>query len=247
MRNFFLQLTYGNTSSFKMYTYDTLNNKYVNRLDLLAHSYFDASFSLNILTFILPKSWGTSPSGDMAHIYFDLFASLAVTNVTDTFSKSSPATDLNYNIKSNVFGLNVKASFSDAFNTNFNIDLGYRLMYISPSSSTINPNQSPQNSNVGSINYQQNSSKDFLTKGNYPYNQFEVLVSYNTGAGGTTSNQSATTSNSNVFLKYTYVSNYAGVNSKHYANNYFQFQIGYVLDISKIFYSQPATTASTAK
>ncbi|NIG56444.1 hypothetical protein [Chitinophaga sp. Cy-1792] len=235
LRNFTLQMTYGNTDGFKMYTYDTLGNRYVNRLDLLAHAYFNGTFNLNALSFIVPMNWNTNPSGDMAHIYLDFIFGLAVTNVTDTLKASTPATDKLYNIKSNYYGFNLKASFSDAFKSNFNIELAYKMLLIAPSTSIVNPNENPQNSNVSSIHYPANSTKSFLNKGKYPYNQFDVWISYNTGSGSN-GNQQAAKSNSCIFIKYTLISNWAGASSRHYANNYFQFQIGYILDISKIFY-----------
>ena len=44
--------------------------------------------------------------------------------------------------------------------------------------------------------------------------------------------------NSNIFLHYAYTSNFASKKSTNFYNNYFQFQLGYSMDITKIFKSK---------
>jgi hypothetical protein len=247
-RNFILQLTYGNTDNFKLYTYDTLGSRYANRLDLFSHSYFNGNLSLNLLTFVVPKNWKKN-EGDMAHIYLDFFSSLAITNVIDTLKKNDPATSKSFNVKSNVFGLNLKAAFSNAFDTRFNIEVASRVLWLSPSSGSINSKLNPQQSDIPDLSNTLNTSKSLVAENNFPYAQFDVLVQYLTGnnAVTTTSNQDNNTiSNSNIFLKYSYTTNTAKGFGKRYPNNYFQFQIGYALDISKLFYAQSPTKSDVS-
>ena len=80
------------------------------------------------------------------------------------------------------------------------------------------------------IYLEQNLNKSFIakTKQVSKYIGFEAVVLYNTAAD-------PTASSSNVFLRYSYTSNYPSINSQRYPNNYFQFQLGYNLDITKIF------------
>jgi hypothetical protein len=224
-RNGYFQIVYGNTDNFKMYTFDTLNDKYVNKLDLMAHSYLNANLRLNLLTYIIPQN---HKEGDMAHLYLDLMTSLLLTNVTDTLQKSDDATNKVYNIKSSLYGINLRSKFNKVFDSKFGIEAGVELYEIFSLSSTTNNLLNPQSSNIGDIKYAQNSAKDFITKKSPLYTKLDVLLSYNTAA-------SDSKSESNVFLHYSFTGNYAKRDSKNYPNSYFQFQIGYALDITKIF------------
>ncbi len=255
LRNLAFQITYGNTDNFKLYTADFFNNRNVNRLDLLSHAYFNGTVDANIFTFVIPKIW-KQHSGDMGHIYLDIMSSLAVTNVIDSFPTATGNTNpMNtnsnnqvYNIKSNIWGLNLKGHFNGVFNKNLNVDGGAKLFYVFPSSKIISPDLSPQSSDLSSYNSdsiykyttktQISTLNSFLTTGKnvIPYYTLDLMFSYNTG--------STENNNSNIFIRYQYTSNMIRSFSSNAPNNYWQFQIGYVLDITKVFPSQP-TTAST--
>lgn len=60
-----------------------------------------------------------------------------------------------------------------------------------------------------------------------PFMATQVLIQYNTGHDEKDV--------SNIFIKYDYVSNFVGNNTKGYHNNFWQFQIGYSKDITDIF------------
>lgn len=247
LRNLMFQLTYGNTDNFKMYSTNFFGTHYVNRLDLYAHSYFNGSININMLTYIMPENWKLH-TGDMAHIYLDFFSSLITTNVIDTGISSSPATNKTYNIKSNLMGFTAKASFNKVFNTNFMIEIGTKLFWLNPSSKIVNGSLNPQNSEISGTNdptlsYVSRSDtatlNGFLVKGKNvpPYYAIEALIQYNTGK---TSDNS-----SNVFLHYQYVTNFAGNRLNNFSSNYWQFQLGYALDIGKIFPSKSSNSSCT--
>jgi hypothetical protein len=123
------------------------------------------------------------------------------------------------------------------------------VLWLSPSSGSINSKLNPQQSDIPDLSNTLNTSKSLVAENNFPYAQFDVLVQYLTGnnAVTTTSNQDNNTiSNSNIFLKYSYTTNTAKGFGKRYPNNYFQFQIGYALDISKLFYAQSSTKSDVS-
>ncbi len=219
-----LQLVYGNTDKFKMYTLDTLNDKYVNKLDLLAHAYFNANLGINILTYILPKNHKT---GDLGHAYLDFLSSLVITNVTDTLKSNDDETNIKYNIKSSLFGLRLGAKFTKLFNTRFGFEGGAEVFQIYSLSSTVNNSLNPQGSNIADLSLDWNKDKDFAYTKTPTYFKLDFLISYNTAADEK--------KESNVFLHYAFTSNYAKRNNRNHPNNYFQFQIGYALELSKIF------------
>jgi hypothetical protein len=226
LRNLFFQLTYGNTDKFKMYSYDTLNSKYVNRLDLLAHAYLDAKMSLNLLTLILPKK-NHSTNGDLCHVYLNGTLAFLATNVTDTLTKDISATTKTYAVHSLMFGGDITGKFEKIFNSNFQIQIGFKMFCIYPSTSTFNPALNPQSTNVKDIYNAQNNLKSLEHRKSPLYYNLDGLISYNTASD-------PSKSTSNVFLHYSLTSNLAKTFGKNFANNYFQFQIGYALDISKI-------------
>jgi hypothetical protein len=192
-------------------------------MDLLAHAFFNGSVSLNIVTFIVPDDW-TKSSGDVGHIYFDVFHSFIGTNLTDTFSANNPATLKTYPVYSSMFGLNLKAAF---LTEKWTINAVAQMFEIHPWSSTINPNLNVQTANVSDVYLTQNAKKSFIRGSNPPYFQFDVEVQYNTSAAAssTAGNQSTTTNNSNAFIRYSYAANFANPAGNHYPNNYFQLQL----------------------
>lgn len=228
-RNAMFQITYGETEKFKMYAYDTLNTKYVNKLDLFAHAHLNANATLNILTYILGENW-KAHSGDMAHIYLDAFTSLLITNVTDTTARNIGSSKKTYNVKSNIYGLAISGIFKNAFESKFSIKGGWKLFWIFPYSSSVSGNLNPQNNNIHDLHLQQNSTKNFSLDKRFPYYTFDVLMKYMTSK--------KEEDNSNIFLHYAYTSNFASKKSTNFYNNYFQFQLGYSMDITKIFKSK---------
>ena len=251
VRNFMFELTYNNNNNnLKMYSLDTFGNKYSNRLDLYTHAYFNGSLYLNLFTFVMPQTAhflhkrDTSNrdryKGDGAHFYLDAFTTLALANVIDS-GMSHPSTGtLNptqtYTMKTNLYGLSFKYKTTDGvYNTPFNIELGLQLFWLFTSSNSINPNLNPQYNSIRDFNNAQNSSTHILasTPQVYPYLALNALVQYNTNRGN---------SSSNIFLHYRYIDNYTyDFSNSHYHNNFFEFQLGYALDLSKLI-SKPTTT-----
>jgi hypothetical protein len=75
---------------------------------------------------------------------------------------------------------------------------------------------------------EQNLSKNIITNrsGVLPYLSLNALVQYNTNPANSTSN---------IFIRYRYVDNYIhDFYDSHYHNNFFEFQLGYALDITKV-------------
>ncbi|MBN8785474.1 MAG: hypothetical protein J0I84_00135 [Terrimonas sp.] len=240
-RNFLAQLTYSNTTNFKTYSFDTLNDRFTNPMDLLAHSYFNGSLALNIVTYVAPKYPGGK--GDLGHIYFDLFSSYVVSNVTDTLTKDDPATTKAYSVKSFLVGGNIKAAF---LGSQWNIEGSCKGFLTLPWSSSVNAILSPQTNDVRNISLAQNIDRNLFRSGNRFYTQFELHVQYNTGKlpEGSGGKESKETNNSNIFLRFISTTNWAGLGSKYYPNNYWQIQLGYALDITKLFNGE-ASPSST--
>lgn len=240
-RNFLAQLSYSNTSNFKTYTYDTLNDRYTNPMDLLAHAYFNGTLGLNVFTYIVPKFPGRK--GDLGHIYFDLFTSYVVSNVTDSLTKDDPASNKTYSVKSYLLGGNLKASF---VGSQWNIETSCKGFVTFPWSSAVNATLGPLTSDVRNISLAQNTDRKSFRSGNRFYTQFELHVQYNTGnlPEGSGGKESKTSNNSNIFLRFTSTTNWAGLGSKFYPNNYWQIQLGYALDITRLFNGQAAPAAN---
>lgn len=246
-RNFIVQLTYANTDKFKLYSFDTLQDKYVNRLDLFSHAYFNGNLSLNIVTFVVPKYW-KEKKGDMAHIYLDLITSMATTRVCDSSKGNTAETVKTYIVKNNILGLNLKAAFQNVFDTRFSIEAAAKSYYIFPSTSTFNYKLNPHVENIEDVYSAKNLNKPFTAEKNKPYVEFGVQVLYSTGANPPESgNQDKTSSNSNIFIRYNYITNFAKQAGKRYPNNFFQFQIGYSLDITKLFSNSSGSSTNDTK
>lgn len=210
-------------------------NIHTNRLDLLAHAFYNGELALNIVTFILPNEWNGC-KGDAAHLYVDFFSSFIATHVTDTFTKSDPSTLKTYIVESSIFGINAKAAFTTPA---FNIEAAAKIFEIHPWSSTVNPNLNVQTASESDVYLKQNTNKTFIRQSNPPYFQFDIMVQYNTGTlPAVSANQSKTASNSNVFLKFSHITNFANPTGNHYSNSYFQLQLGYALDITKLLNPQ---------
>lgn len=252
LRNLMFQLSYGNTDNFKMYTTDFFGRKYVNRLDLYAHSYFTGTLNVNIISYIMPKNWKLH-TGDMCHGYLDFFTSLAVTNVHDSgtaVGHSVKEDDMKkYNIKTSIWGLSAKLRFNNVFNTNFMIEVNPRLFWLYPSSKIVDPTLNPQNSDMVGFNdsiFQYKSSSDTTTLNSFkytgknvpPHYALDILIQYNTS--------DKKDNNSNIFLHYNYTSNFTG-SGRNFQNNYWQFQIGYSMDITKVFRSKEDNAAAGEK
>lgn len=234
VRNFIVQLTYGNTDNFKTYSVDTLGDKYTNRLDLLAHSYFNGNIALNLVTFVVPENWRKHQGkGDLGHVYFDIFTSFLVTKVTDTLLANDPATVKLYNVKSSVVGLNLKAAFNS---TDWNIEASFKPFIILPWSSYLNHNMNVQSGDYSSGSLAQNATKPFSLSKNPVYFQFDVDIHYLTGKQPSNSggNVTSNTSNSNAFIRFSHITNMRNNSGNHYPNNYWLLQLGYALDITKL-------------
>jgi len=226
LRNLFFQLTYGNTDKFKLYSYDTLNTKYVNKLDLLAHAYLNAQMSFNLITFIAPQS--TSPAnGDLVHLYLNATLGFLSTNVTELLLKDSSVTKTSAE-HCITAGADITAKFNDIFNSKFQVQLGVKAFSIYAASSVFDPFMNPQSGTIPYISNAQNTSKTFERPGNPLYYNLDAKVSYNfTKKPGDNS--------SNLFLHFSSTTDLARASGKNYSNNYFQFQTGIVLDIPKLF------------
>lgn len=228
-RNVFLQLTYGNTDKFKLYSFDSSQIRYVNRLDLVAHSYFNANLTFNILTFILPKTFGKHHTEDRMHIYLDAYTSLLLTDVTDSLKKADSA-NKSYNVKTPLYGFNLKGAWREK---RWGLELSYKRYWVFPSANAFNTKMNPQSSNITDIFIPENVDRPLVSseKKVHAYNSIEALVSYNTSSN-------PDKNESNIFLRYAYNSNSPSIVSSRYSNNYFQFQLGYSLDITQIFKPQ---------
>ncbi len=229
LRNFLFQLTYANTDNFKLYSFEKWEQHYVNRLDLLAHAYFNGNLGLNLFTYVMPKEWAGKHKGDLGHIYFDVMTSLLLTDVYDTLHSRQ------YNVKTNLWGLNAKAILQDVGASRFTIEAGGKLMWLFPSSNSVNSNLSPQISNVGDLDLNPSLNLEIQNKNVIPYFEFGAVVEYATGK---VKESAEAKDNSHIFIRYSYTSNYIKNTAPNFRNNYFQFQIGYVFDISKFFYGQ---------
>lgn len=215
-RNGMFQITYGNTDKYKMYAYDTLNTRYVNKLDLYAHSYLNATGTFNILTYILGENW-KAHYRDMTHIYPDFITSLLVTNVTDTTAKNNTCLKKTINVKSNTYGVALNAKFNNAFDSKFTIKAGWKLFWIIPSSSSVSGNLNPHNTNIPDIHSCQNSTKTFDLGRNFPYLTFDVLMQYNTSK--------KEDNNLNIFFHYAFTSIYANKKIQHFTITIFNFKL----------------------
>jgi len=224
LRNFLLTFTYGNTDAYKLNTFNALNDRLVNRLDLYSHANINAGLYLNILTAIMPSRWFES-EGDLGHIYLDLYSNFLATTVTDQ------STNTNYRVSSNLYGINLKANLNKNQSARFIPEIGFRVFRIYASSSSINSNLSPQNDNIDDIKLGQNANKSFVNGQTPTYLGVDAQIQYNTS-------DDPGNNASNIFIKYSYNSNYKNYGA-YYPNNYYQLKIGYVLDIAKIFYPAP--------
>jgi hypothetical protein len=239
LRNFMFELSYNNNNSnLKMYSLDTFGSKYSNRLDLYTHSYFSGSLYVNLLTFVLPKyphlfnrrsvNDSNRHMGDGAHLYLDVLTNLSIANVIDT-GKSSEIAPITYSVKTAMYGLGFKYKTTNGVSkTPFNIELGLQLFWLYTSSNSINSNLNAPYNSIGDINNLQNRSKTVLASSSniYPYLALNVLIEYNTNPGN---------SSSNIFIHYRYIDNYiADFSTTHYHNNFFEFQLGYALDLGKL-------------
>ncbi|HVZ96615.1 MAG TPA: hypothetical protein VG847_07055 [Chitinophagaceae bacterium] len=225
LRNLFFQLTYGNTDKFKLYSFDTLNSKYVNRLDLFAHSYLDAKGSLNLLTYIFPEKKGF---GDLAHLYLNATVGFLSTEVTDSTRKDSSNNPIARPVHSMTMGWDAAVKFQRIFNSSFQVEVGFKMFWVYALSAAFNPQLNPQAVNVTDIGGAQNQNKMLERKTNFPFYNLDILISYGLASD-------PTSNTSNIFLHYSSTSNMAKVFGKNYTNDYFQFQLGVALDITKIF------------
>ncbi len=224
LRNLFFQLTYGNTDKFKLYSFDSLNNKYVNRLDLFAHAYLDAKMSLNLMTFVFPTKRKPSYE-DHSHVYLNGTLSFLSTNVSDSLTKDSSANT--QSVHSLMAGWDAAIKFEKIFSSNFQIQTGFKMFWIFTHTGTFNPLLNPQEVNVADRNNAQNVMKSIERKRNYPFYAIDALISYNIS-------DDPEKNTSNVFLHYCSSSNLAKVFGANYPNYYFQFQFGVDLQISKL-------------
>jgi len=227
LRNLFFQITYANTDKFKLYSFDSLNSKYVNRLDLFAHAYLKATMSLNLLTYLFPQR--RKPIyGDHSHLYLDGSLGFLSTNVADTLTRDPSVSSTSQSVHSLQFGWDAAIKFEKIFNTNFQIQAGFKMFWIFTHTGTFNPLLNAQSINVTDRNNAQNSTKSIERKKNYPYYAMDVLISYNISS-------EPAKNTSNVFLHYFSTSNLAKAFGNNYPNYYFQLQLGVALEVTKIF------------
>ncbi|MEP7164268.1 MAG: hypothetical protein ABI741_06220 [Ferruginibacter sp.] len=226
LRNIYFQLMYGNTDKFKLYSFDSMQNRFLNRVDLLAHNYFSGSLGINALTIIVPRRWSPN-TGDLIHLYLDGISALTITKVYDTLQKSDPATNKDYNVKTALYGFSAKAAFQEG---RWRMELAFRRFWLYPMTNMFNNQLNSQRENINEIYLPDNSDKKFLAsrKKSSGYCNLEALFVYNTGS-------KPTKDDSNIFLRYSYTSNMPSASSERFANTYFQFQLGYSQDITKIF------------
>ena len=231
LRNFFLQVTYTtnadniiyfNTSDsarVKSFTHqDTALFRSVNRLDLVKNATVNINFMTPILTYLYRSH--KPHYGDMAHIYLDPFAALLITNVNGFKDTTTPI-----RVFSMQYGINLGIRSEDLrlFKNQLFIEVQTKMFWLDVLSDRVNPNLNYQQGSVS--DYIKNKSKKLTTNANLPMYNLDGLLMYNTSQS----------SNSNVFLHFSFFTNLLGGSSIYVYNNYWQLQGGYSLDINALF------------
>ncbi len=196
--------------------------------------------NLNLLTYVVPHDCG--PLGDDAHFYIDLNTGLLVTQVTDSVN---PTTTNTYSVKSHFLGLDIAVKSTNFLYTTLQALATFSVFGIHQNSNSVQYNLGPQYFNISDTLNAQNAGKNLvLTKSSTVYYNFSGQLMYN--VNGVTK-----TSASNIYLRYSFITNFANISSHNYSNAFWAIQIGYILSLDKIFYPQstsaPSTSASSIK
>ncbi len=232
--NLFIQLTTSliGTDNLTLSTLDSTisgtRNKFVNNLDLYHFASTIGKINLNLLDY---QRWNGFT------VYLDADFGIIRTNLTDSMPKQ---TRTNFTVNSAIYGLNLKFMSYQA-QSKFNAEITGQLFWVNPATNSVTPGLNVEHSKLGDM---QGSSKPFffLNAQSEPFAGLDILFKYNT--------TSDPTNKSNIYLHFSAYDNFFSNRNLSYQNNFVQIQIGYALDISKLFPSQsPAnnTPASSPK
>ncbi|HMG83124.1 MAG TPA: SprB repeat-containing protein [Ferruginibacter sp.] len=232
-RSFYGSFSYTDPSAFSLKTVDLANNRHVNQLDLYTHANVNLSPNLNLLTYIISHQ---GIFGDDAHLYLDANFSFLNTNVTDSVSSTVFNT---YSVKSHIIGLSVAIKSTNFLNAPLQLLATANIFGIYQNSNAVIYDLGTQYANISDTANAQNSSKKlFIGKRTTPYIGLSGELMYN--INGVTKNSA-----SNIYLRFSFISNYADAAKSHYSNAFWSLQIGYLLSLDKLFYPQTTTPAAS--
>lgn len=228
-RNIFIQTTYTSNADNVSYFDSTVTkssgsgfkNRYVNRLDLLQESRFNLNINFPLLAYFIPARKNFA---NVASFYVQPFISFFNTTVADTNNI------VNTNVNSIAYGLNLTYRTQNLSYEDFPLyfEFAYRLFYINPISSPVQPLLNYQSGNVKASYFTRGvvPEKPLYTHEVVPYHNFDALIMYhvNKKADNGTS--------SKIFVHYSLFGNLPLKGSEVAKNSFSMLQLGYSVDIA---------------
>ncbi len=227
LRNIFIQTSYTSNadnvryfdSSVSSSSGSLFKNRYVNRLDLLQESRFNLNINFPLLAYFIPARKNFA---NLAHFYVQPFISLFNTTVADTTNT------VNTNVNSVAYGLNLTYRTQGLSYEEFPLyfEFAYRIFYINPISSPVQPLLNYQTGNVEASYFTPGvvPEKPLYTQQVIPYHNFDALIMYDV-------NKKAENS-SKIFVHYSLFGNIPLMGSEVAKNSFSMLQLGFSADIA---------------
>ncbi|MBE2290595.1 MAG: hypothetical protein IAE95_13655 [Chitinophagaceae bacterium] len=229
LRNIFIQTSYTSNadnvryfdSSVSSSSGSLFKNRYVNRLDLLQESRFNLNINFPLLAYFIPARKNFA---NLAHFYVQPFISLFNTTVADTTNT------VNTNVNSVAYGLNLTYRTQGLSYEEFPLyfEFAYRIFYINPISSPVQPLLNYQTGNVAASYFTPGvvPEKPLYTQQVVPYHNFDALIMYYVNKKA---NEGAS---SKIFVHYSLFGNIPLKGSEVAKNSFSLLQLGYSVDLA---------------
>ncbi|MBL7692269.1 MAG: hypothetical protein JNM41_11805 [Flavipsychrobacter sp.] len=228
-RNIFIQTTYTSNADNVSYFDSTVTkssgsgfkNRYVNRLDLLQESRFNLNINFPLLAYFIPVRKNYD---NQASFYVQPFISLFNTTVADTNNI------VNTNVNSVAYGLNLTYRTQNLSYEDFPLyfEFAYRLFYINPISSPVQPLLNYQTGNVKASYFTRGvvPEKPLYTHEVVPYHNFDALIMYHVNK------KADNGASSKIFVHYSLFGNVPLKGSEVAKNSFSMLQLGYSVDLA---------------
>lgn len=210
-RNLYITPTL-NSSKLSYARVDSINGDYhVNSLDLLQYAYFKVPFIWNIATYV-----NHYDSVDYSHLYFDFITEWIFTKDTIKSIRSSKI------ITSFIWGPGFYYKSEEGISKYFTLEAGLSIFQINALTNSLKADLNVQYRNLGDTSLVSNASKSLIKENNLFYSM-EAFVTFWISTSVST------------YLHLNYTHNIGSADN--YANDYFQIQLGFNLDVNNFFRS----------